>query len=80
MKIENIYDKQLQAIEEAEMKVRIAKRRLFEAEFELDKTLALVEAELTLKEEKQRLNELTGKAVLNACVQNDKTKRNGIIP
>ena len=76
MKIENIYDKQLQAIEEAEMKVLIAKRRLFEAEFELDKTLALVEAELTLKEEKQRL--INGKAVLNACVQNDKTKRNGI--
>jgi len=79
MKIENIYDKQLQAIEEAEMKVLIAKRRLFEAEFELDKTLALVEAELTLKEEKQRLNELTGKAVLNACVQNDKTKRNKLL-
>ncbi|MBR4629373.1 MAG: hypothetical protein IKO57_02860 [Treponema sp.] len=46
MKITNIYDKQLQAIEEAEMKVRVAERRLFEAERELDETLDLVEAEL----------------------------------
>lgn len=46
MKIENIYDKQLQAIEEAEMKVRVAKRNLKEAERELDETLALVEQEL----------------------------------
>lgn len=46
MKIANIYDKQLQAIEEAEMKVRIAKRNLKEAERELDETLALVEHEL----------------------------------
>lgn len=44
MKITNIYDKQLQAIEEAEEKVRIAKRNLKEAERELDETLALVEA------------------------------------
>ena len=47
MRISNIYDKQLQAIEEAEMKVRIAKRNLKEAERELDETLALVETELT---------------------------------
>lgn len=46
MKIENIYDKHLQAIEEAEMKVRVAKRNLKEAERELDETLALVESEL----------------------------------
>ncbi len=43
MKIENIYDKHLQAIEEAEMKVRVAKRNLKEAERELDETLAFVE-------------------------------------
>ena len=43
MEITNIYDKQLQAIEEAEKKVRIAKRNLKEAERELDETLALVE-------------------------------------
>lgn len=46
MKIANIYDKQLQAIEEAEEKVRIAKTNLLEAERELDETLALVESEL----------------------------------
>lgn len=57
MKIENIYDKQLQAIEEAEMKVCIAKRNLKEAEMELDKTLALVEAELN--ETSQKLDEET---------------------
>lgn len=45
MKIANIYDKQLQAIEEAEEKVRIAKTNLLEAERELDETLELVEAE-----------------------------------
>lgn len=50
MEITNIYDKQLQAINEAEMKVHIAKRRLFEAERELDETLKLVETELNLKE------------------------------
>ena len=49
MKIENIYDKHLQAIEEAEKKVRIAKRNLKEAEMELDETLALVESELDEK-------------------------------
>ena len=49
MKIENIYDKHLQAIEEAEKKVRIAKRNLKEAERELDETLALVESELDEK-------------------------------
>lgn len=43
MEITNIYDKHLQAIEEAEMKVRVAKRNLKEAERELDETLALVE-------------------------------------
>lgn len=43
MKIANIYDKQLQAIEEAEMRVRIAKHNLKEAEKELDETLALTE-------------------------------------
>ena len=46
MRVTNIYDKQLQAIEKAEMKVRIAKRNLKEAERELDETLALVEHEL----------------------------------
>lgn len=49
MKIENIYDKHPQAIEEAEKKVRIAKRNLKEAERELDETLALVESELDEK-------------------------------
>lgn len=44
MKIENIYDKQLQAIEEAEERVRVAKLDLQEAEKELDETLSLVEA------------------------------------
>lgn len=43
MKVTDIYDKQLQAIKEAEKKVRIAKRNLKEAERELDETLALVE-------------------------------------
>ena len=42
MKISNIYDKQLQAINEAEMKVHIAERKLREAERELDETLTLV--------------------------------------
>lgn len=51
MKIANIYDKQLQAIEEAEEKVRIAKTNLLEAERELDETLELVEAELKLNED-----------------------------
>ena len=41
MKDSNIYDKQLQAIEEAEEKVRVAKLNLQEAEKELDETLAL---------------------------------------
>lgn len=58
MKIANIYDKQLQAIEEAEEKVRIAKENLFEAEKELDETLDLVETELGLKEDKETLNEI----------------------
>lgn len=53
MKITNIYDKQLQAIEEAEMKVRVAKRNLKEAERELDETLALVEAELNEQRSKE---------------------------
>lgn len=44
MKIENIYDKHLQAIEEAEERVRVAKLDLQEAERELDETLSLVEA------------------------------------
>lgn len=44
MKIENIYDKHLQAIEEAEERVRVAKLDLQEAEKELDETLSLVEA------------------------------------
>ena len=64
MKIENIYDKHLQAIEEAERKVRIAKRRLFEAESNLDKTLALVESELELEESKTKLNEIKNSAVI----------------
>lgn len=51
MKIANIYDKQLQVIEEAEEKVRIAKTNLLEAEKELDETLELVEAELKLNED-----------------------------
>lgn len=46
MKIANIYDKQLQAIEEAETKVRIAKHNLKEAERELDETLEFIEAKL----------------------------------
>ena len=44
MKIENIYDKHLQAIEEAEERIRVAKLDLQEAERELDETLSLVEA------------------------------------
>ena len=58
MKIENIYDKHLQAIEEAEKKVRIAKRNLKEAERELDETLELVEAEL---DESNVLTETAGR-------------------
>ncbi len=53
MKITNIYDKQLQAIEEAEMKVRVAERRLFEAERELDETLDFVETELNEQRSKE---------------------------
>ncbi len=45
MKVSNIYDEQLAAIEEVERKVRIAKRRLREAERELDETLRLVEVD-----------------------------------
>lgn len=44
MKIENIYDKHLQTIEEAEERVRVTKLDLQEAEKELDETLSLVEA------------------------------------
>lgn len=44
MKTENIYDKHLQTIEEAEERVHIAKLNLQEAEKELDETLELVEA------------------------------------
>lgn len=51
MKIANIYGEQLQAIEEAEMKVRVAKRNLKEAERELDETLELVEARFVGGEE-----------------------------
>ena len=58
MEITNIYDKRLQAINEAEMKVRIAKRRLFEAERELDEILVLVEEELDENNEGQKLNEI----------------------
>lgn len=50
MRVENMYDKHLQAIEEAEDKVRLAKLNLQEAEAELDETLSLVEAELQLDE------------------------------
>lgn len=66
MKIENIYDKHLQAIEEAEEKVRIAKTNLLEAERELDETLALVEQELKLEESKTKLNEIKNSAVIFA--------------
>lgn len=58
MKIENIYDKHLQAIEEAEERVRVAKLDLQEAEKELDETLSLVEAELDEEKNTYPLNEI----------------------
>jgi len=77
MEITNIYDKQLQAIKEAERKVRIAKRRLYEAERELDETLVLVEQELELEESKTKLNEIKNSAAIFSIKNAKDSKKAG---
>jgi len=47
MRVSSVYNKRLTAIEEAERKVRIAKRRVYEAKRKLGETLALREGDHT---------------------------------